>query len=379
MREPPDSNWETAGHVRTLVVLGATGAGIYLCYRMAVPFLPALTWALALAVLFTPFQHWLECKVRRPGAAAALAVILIGAMVVVPVFFVGQRLILEAARGAQTVQSKVDSGEWRRLLESQPRLKPWVDRIETEIDVPGTVRSAATGLSATAGAILKGSLMQILEFCLIFYLLFFMLRDRRAGLEALRSLSPLTAPEMKHILIRVGDTIHATIYGTLAVAAIQGLLGGLMFWALGLPGPLLWGVVMALLAIVPVLGAFVVWLPAAFFLVLEGHPGKAAILAAWGMLVVGTIDNLLRPMLVGNRLHLHTVLVFISVIGGLIVFGASGLILGPVVFTVTLVLLELWPHRAAVTAMKMMKTKPAAISRWENEGGPEGPEIGGNA
>ena len=375
MAELPENNWNTAGHVRTLVVLGATGAGVYLCYRMAVPFLPALTWALALGVLFAPFQLWLESKLKRPGMAAAVAVLLIGIMVVVPVFFVGQRLILEAARGAQAVQTKMDSGEWQRLLETQPQLKPWVDRIETEIDVPGSVRSAATWLSATAGPILKGSLMQLLGFCLIFYFLFFLLRDRRAGLEALRSISPLTEPEMNHLLIRVGDTIHATIYGTLAVSAIQGLLGGLMFWALGLPGPLLWGVIMALLAIVPVLGAFVIWLPAACFLVLDGHPGKAAILAVWGTLVVGTIDNLLRPVLVGNRLKLHTVLVFISVIGGLVVFGASGLILGPVVFAVTLVLLELWPHRAAVTAMRI---KPAAISRWENEGGPEGPEAGGN-
>lgn len=375
MTESTENNWNTAGHVRTLVVLGATLAGIYLCYRMALPFLAALTWALALAVLFTPFQKWLESRLKRPGMAAGVAVLLIGIMVVVPVFFVAQRLIREAAKGAQTVQTKVDSGEWQRLLDSQPQIKPWLDRIETEIDVPGSVRSAATWLSAAAGAIVKGSLMQVLGFCLIFYMLFFLLRDRREGLDAVRAISPLTKPEMDHLLIRIGDTINATIYGTLAVAAIQGLLGGLMFWALGLAGPLLWGVIMALLAIVPVLGAFVIWLPAAFFLVLDGHPGKAVILAVWGTLVVGTIDNLLRPILVGNRLKLHTVLVFISVIGGLIVFGSSGLILGPVVVTVTLVLLELWPHRSTV---KGSKVKAAVLSRRENEGGPAAPETGGS-
>jgi hypothetical protein len=371
--ENSHSNLNKADHVRTLVILGATGAGGYLCYRMALPFLPAVTWALALAVLFAPFQRWQEGRLKRPGMAAGVAVLLIGIMVVVPVLFVGQRLILEAARGAQLGQMKVDSGEWQRLLERQPHLKPWVDRVETEIDLPGTVRGAASWLSATAGSILKGSLFQIFGFCLIFYVLFFLLRDRQAGQVALRSLFPLTDSEMNHLLVRVGDTIHATIYGTLAVAAIQGLLGGLMFWALGLPGPLLWGVMMALLAIVPVLGAFVIWLPAACYLTLEGHPGKAAVLVLWGMLVVGTIDNLLRPIFVGNCLKLHTVLVFISVIGGLMVFGSSGLILGPVMFSVTLVLLELWPHRTATTAMRV---KPAALSRWENEGGPEGPEAG---
>jgi len=114
---------------------------------------------------------------------------------------------------------------------------------------------------------------------------------------------------------------------------------------LGLPAPLLWGVVMALLAVVPLLGAFVVWIPAAACLALEGSWGRALILALWGMLVVGTIDNVLRPILVGNRLKLHTVLVFVSVVGGVILFGPAGLLLGPMVLTVTMVLLEIWPRR----------------------------------
>jgi predicted PurR-regulated permease PerM len=118
-----------------------------------------------------------------------------------------------------------------------------------------------------------------------------------------------------------------------------------MFWWLGLPAPLLWGLVMAILAVVPVLGAFIVWVPAALFLVVEGSWGKALILTIWGVVVVGGIDNLLLPYLVGNRLKLHTILAFISVVGGLILFGASGLILGPVVLTITQVLLEIWRDR----------------------------------
>ncbi len=152
------------------------------------------------------------------------------------------------------------------------------------------------------------------------------------------------------------------------MAAVQGLLGGLMFAALGLPAPLLWGVVMALLAVVPVLGTFIVWIPASCFLALEGSWGKAVILILWGSLVVGTIDNLLRPVLVGKRLKIHTVPAFMSVIGGLVVFGASGLILGPVILTITIVLLELWPHRTPGDGR--MKSQPEEISRLENEGGP---------
>jgi predicted PurR-regulated permease PerM len=120
-----------------------------------------------------------------------------------------------------------------------------------------------------------------------------------------------------------------------------------MFWWLGLPAPLLWGLIMGALAIVPVLGAFVIWIPAALFLALEGQWGRAVILAVWGTIVVGGIDNLLYPILVGNRLKLHTIPTFIAIVGGLIVFGASGVILGPVTLTATVLLLERWRARSA--------------------------------
>lgn len=332
--------------VQTLVLLLATALAIYLCYRLALPFLSPLTWALALAVLFTPFQRWLERKLKRPGLAAAISVLVVGLVVAVPATFVGQQLIQEAAKGAEIVKAKVESGEWRRAIEAQPRFAPLADWIERKVDLPGAVKDLATWLTSTAGAIVRGSVIQVIGFCLTFYLLFYFLRDRSAVLEALRSLSPLSVVQMDRLFGRVADTIFATVYGTLAVSAVQGLLGGLMFWWLGLPVPLLWGVVMALLALLPVLGAFVVWIPAALFLMLEGSWEKALILTVWGGVVVGGIDNVLRPILLGDRLKLHTIVAFISVVGGLMLLGPSGLILGPVALTITTELLENWRKRA---------------------------------
>jgi predicted PurR-regulated permease PerM len=332
-------------HLQTLVLLAATASGIYLCYLMAGPFIPALAWALALAVLFAPFQRWLEAKLKRPSAAALIASLAIGVIVVVPAMFVGQQMVVQAAKGAERLESKIISGQWREALQREPRLTPLVNRIEQQIDLPGTVQRLTAWLSTTTGSIVKGSIFQVTGFFLIFYLLFFFLRDRHAALGSLRTLLPLTAAEMDRLFSRVGDTIHATVYGTLAVAGVQGLLGGLMFWWLDLPTPLLWGTVMALLAIVPVFGAFIIWIPAALFLGLDGEWSKALILTAWGVVVVGTVDNLLCPILVGKRLKQHTILAFISLVGGLIVFGPAGLILGPVVLTITMVLLEIWsPH-----------------------------------
>ena len=352
-------DWCSRRHVQSLVLMAVTAIGLYLCYRLAKPFLSALVWALALAVLFTPLQRWLESKLKRPSLAAGVSVLVIGLLVVVPATFVGQRLVLQAAKGAELIETKINSGEWRHALETQPRLAPLANSIEQEFDLPGTVKSLATWLSTTAGSIVKGSVLQAIGFCLTFYLLFYCLRDRDAALQSLRPLLPFSEMEMDRLFGRVGDAIYATVYGTLTVACVQGLLGGLMFWWLGLPAPLLWGVVMALLAVVPVLGAFIVWIPAALFLAVEGSWGKALILTVWGMMVVGTIDNLLYPILVGNRLKLHTILAFISVVGGLILFGPSGLILGPVALTITMMLLEIW--RSRTTAEAVVRVEPEEL------------------
>ncbi len=343
---PAAGEWGSRSQVQVLVLLVATAFGIFVCYKLALPFLPPLVWSAALAVLFAPFHGWLQSKVQHPGAAAGSAVLVVILIVAVPGTFVGHRLITESARGAEIVQKKVESGEWRQAIEAQPRLAPLAGWIEEKVDLPGTFRTLAAWLAAMAGSIVRGSVVQIIGFALTFYLLFYFLRDRRAALGSVRSLSPLAPLEMDRLFARIGDTIFATVYGTFAVAAVQGLLGGLMFWWLGLPTPLLWGVVMGLLAVVPVLGAFVVWIPAAIFLALEGSWGKGIILTVWGGVVVAGIDNVLYPMLVGSRLKMHTVLAFISVVGGLMLFGPSGLILGPVALTITVELLAIWRHRA---------------------------------
>jgi predicted PurR-regulated permease PerM len=343
---PGNRGWASPGRVQKVVLLLAIAFGSYLCYRMALPFLPALTWAVALTILFAPLHRWLEVKLQRANLAAAVSVLLVALIVVVPTTLLGQRLLQESVRGAAIIQTKVDTGEWRRALEAQPRLAPAAHWVERQVDLPGTVQTLTSWLTNQAGRLVQGSLVQLIGFCLTFYLFFYFLRDRKTALRSLRFLSPLSPAEMDHLFGRIEDTVFATVYGTLAVAAVQGFLGGLMFWWLGLPAPLLWGVVMGLLAVVPVLGAFIIWVPAALFLLLEGSWGKALLLTVWGAVVVGGIDNLLLPILVGNRLKQHTLLAFLSVVGGLMVFGTSGLILGPVVLTVTAVLLETWRDQA---------------------------------
>ena len=339
------SDWGSPLHVRALVLIVVTGAAVYMCYRLAEPFFPALAGTLALAVLFAPLHRWIESKLGRPNLSAAISILVIAIAVVVPATFVADRLVGEATRVAETMKATVESGEWRRAIEARPRIAPvgrWIDQY---LNLPGMLQTVASWLTDIASTLVRGSILQLIGVVLTFYMLFYFLRDRGAALESIRSHSPLAAADMNRLFGEILDTVRATVYGTFAVAAVQGVLGGLMFWWLGLPGPLLWGIVMGLLAVVPVLGAFVIWIPAAIFLALEGSEGKALLLAIWGTVVVGGIDNLLYPMLVGSRLKMHSVVALISIVGGLIVLGPSGLILGPVTFTATRVLLEIWGRR----------------------------------
>lgn len=345
---PPTSDgWVTRERALLLVLAVATGFAFYLCLEMARPFLPALAWALALAVVARPLHDGIAARVPHADVAAGLAVALVGVLLIVPTIFVGHQLAGELTQGIEQAQAGIETGRWRAAAERLPWLAPALRWVDENLDVRGEVPQALQALAGNFTALLRGSVWAIVQLLLTLFALYFFFRDRREILRRVRALVPLSEAETDQVFRRVSDTVHATVYGTLLVALIQGTLGGLMFWGLGLPAPVVWGAVMALLAVVPYLGAFVVWAPAAVVLALEGSWGKALILTAWGTIIVGLIDNLLYPVFVGQRLRLHTLLAFLAIVGGLVVFGASGVVLGPVVLAITIALVDVWQRRTA--------------------------------
>lgn len=404
------------------VLVIATVIVFWLCYWVVVPFLPALAWGLALAVIAAPIHRQIQRITSRSDLAAGLSVALVVVVIIAPVVFVSNTLFQEAQKTATTVREKLESGEWRRRLESDERLKPVVDWLSTNLfgeeasgptdesaeagaesppdgdasqassppasgdeaaaqqprdkgrnlsaallpltaDAHAAPRStlvrglsgsggqmtgrAISMVSAGLGAAVAGSVWIGMQLFITLMCLFYFLRDRQNVLAAVRSLMPLSPREADEVFSQVDDAIHATIFGSLMVALVQGCLGGLMFWFLGIPSPVLWGAVMGLLAVVPVLGTFVIWGPTAAYLALQGDWGKALTLVAWGGIAIGLIDNLLYPYLVGKRLRFHTILVFFATVGGLAQFGASGIILGPLILATGGALLEIWRRRTA--------------------------------
>ena len=330
----------------------------YACWLIARPFFAPLVWGGVLALVTHPLHGWISARVHRPNLAAGLAVAVIALGIVIPVLGIAASVAHEARKGAEVLSAGELRARWDGIKRANPRLAPVLERLEKELpggggaparEGQGTGASEAEedtrGTTGGRGLVSK-TIRGGTEFLITFFVLFFLFRDRDAVRRALVDLMPMPRRRAERVLRRVADAVWGTTYGTLVVAAVQGVLGGLMFWFLGLPAPVLWGVVMGLLALVPVLGAFVVWVPAAAFLALEGSWGKALILTAWGAVVIGLVDNLLYPSLVAGRLRLHTLVVFIAILGGLSLFGASGLFLGPALVTFALEMRRIWRVRA---------------------------------
>jgi predicted PurR-regulated permease PerM len=314
---------------------------------LALPFLSALTWALVLAIVLMPFHRLMERHVRSPATAALLTATGSALLICLPIALVVQQLAREAARGAVYVEEFLRRWDAGEIAPAYPGIARVISWLIDNLDPAGSFAALSEWLTGNSASFVLGSIGQAITLALTFYLLFYFLRDREQILAAAEDMSPLEPDENLQIRNRFAETVHATLVGTVLVAAVQGTLGGLMFWWLGLPTPVFWGLVMGLLAIVPVLGAFVVWIPAAIYLAFEGRWLDALLLTCWGGVIVAGIDNLLYPVLVGNKLRLHTVLTFIGAVGGIVLFGAAGLVLGPAIIAVTLTLVGIARKRLA--------------------------------
>ena len=324
-----------------------TASGVYLCYRLARPCIPALVWAGALAPIFTPLQRWMEARGKRPNLAAICSLAIIGLLVVVPATWFAQKLAEQATSVPENIQKQIAAGKWHMRGDEHPHLAHFVAWVEQQVSSPENASMATTWLKTVISRLIKESAIAAVQVCLTLYFLFYFLRDRVRVLKAIRWFLPLSESDIDTVFSRVNDTIHATLYGMLALSVLQGLLGGLMFWWLGVPSPWFWAMVAAVFAFVPVLDTFVLWLPAAVYLGLEGRWGETLVVAALGSLLVRGIENFLYPVLVRNRLKVPSVAIFVALVGGLFLFGWSGLVLGPVIITVTSALLDICAKRFA--------------------------------
>ena len=334
-------------------LLVLTALAVYFCWLMIQPFLTAVTWAIALAVIAHPLYDELEKRLGRPNLAAFLSVVLVTAILIIPGFLVIEGAVREAASGLRALQAYLTSDQWKAALSESHRFGRLVSWLDSYLDLGETAKSMASAVSMRAPKVLAASVQSVALLVITLFTLFYFFRDHRHIISGMIRFLPLPNREIEMLLRGTADAIHATIYGRFTVAAVQGCLGGLMFWILGIHAPLLWALLMMLFSLVPMLGAFIIWVPAAIILLVQGSWIKALILTLWGAFVIGLIDNLLYPLIVGDRLQLHSLLVFFSALGGIAAFGTSGIVLGPVILSITLGLIQLWRRRISAAAAEM--------------------------
>ena len=333
--------------VQAIALIAATGVSLYLCYLLVQPFIPALSWGLALAVVGYPLHKVICRRIPHATISAAITVLVILVAIIGPITFVTKMLVQQVMDTAVLVRDALESGTWRQALEREPHVAAVAGWLESAVSLDDAVPRLVKALEQWAPTVVAGSVAALMQLFITVLVLFYFFRDKRDLAADARSYLPLSERETDRVIRRITDTIHATVFGSLTVAVVQGFMGGLMFWLLGLPAPVVWGAVMAVLATIPVAGTFVVWAPTAVFLALTGSWVKALILAGWGAVAIGLIDNFLYPVLVGRRLSFHPLPVFFSIVGGLSAFGAAGLVLGPLALSITAALLEVLRRRTS--------------------------------
>lgn len=305
------------------------------------PFYGAVFWGTILAIIFQPVQRRVEARLNhRRGWAAAITLILILFIVILPMSLLTGALVQEGSNIYQRISSgTLDFGGYlEQVVNALPSFaRDFLERFGLT-DLAGVqervseyAMSGSQYLATKAFSIGQNTFQFLISFAIMLYLLFFLLRDGREVAAAVRRAIPLGEIYKQHLLAKFTTVIKATVKGNIAVAAIQGALGGFIFWVLGLQGALLWGVLMAVLSLLPAVGASLIWGPVAIYFAATGALWEAAILTAFGAVVIGLADNVLRPILVGKDTKLPDYVILISTLGGLALFGLNGFVIGPLV------------------------------------------------
>jgi len=326
----------------TLIFYGVVLLLGYLLLRVFQPFFGPLGWAAVLAICVYPWNEKLVSRLGR-NRAATITTLAVTVLIIGPGLIVLTAFVREARAALGELDREVLMGQFVWVAATWNRIRAYIPGAHA-LDLASLVNQASANVAGFLGARIGGLLADLAVF--VFHLfvtlfaLYFLLRDASAIMRAIRRALPFDGPRRERMIRQTGDLVFASVTSGLLIASIQGFLGGLLFAGLGLNAPVFWGVVMGFFALLPFFGTWVVWLPAALWLASTGQITKAIVLAAIGAAVVGTVDNVLRPALLAGRARMNGLLMFVSLLGGVSVFGLLGLVLGPLVVALAAGLLE---------------------------------------
>jgi predicted PurR-regulated permease PerM len=352
--------------VSQLVFYGMVALVLWLAYQVVQPFLVEIGWAMVLAICLDPIRERLAGRFG-PTRTALLLTLMVVVLLVLPVLFVSTTLMSEGATAVAYLDGQLKNGAgasawlhdaWQWLRNKLPGLPPEEEAIAKFTSSIGT---AATFVAGSAGGVLKGVVGFLFSLVMTLALLFFLIRDWPAIAAAVHRALPFEPAQNEHLVAMTRALVSASVVATLAIAAIQAVIGGATFALLGIPGAVLWGVMIGFLALLPVGGATFVWLPAAVWLLLSGSVTRGMVLLFVGIVILGNVDNLLRPLLLSGKAQVSTPVLIISLLGGLGAFGFIGIVIGPLVAALLTALLQSY-HAALTESEQARLTKDAVPS-----------------
>lgn len=342
----PFMKWE---YIITLLLSLLIG---YLMYLVMFPFFIPIFWAIVLVILFNPYYEWLLKKVtRKKGLASLIACVTIAVFLIVPMTIIGAALANELFNlyaWAENYLADITARAHKSPVFIFPTIEKYLGGYIdiSGLDIRGIFVNMVKEGAGFAGEGLQGFIKGFAGFFfnlfLAFFTMFFLFRDGDKLFSIVRDLIPISNHHKDKIIARNRGVISATIYGGVLVGAIQGALGGLAFWFLGLPAAILWAFVMFLFSFLPSVGSAMVWGPAAVYLIIKGSYLPSLALVLWGIFVIGLVDNLLRPIIVSGKTNLHPLLLFFSILGAVNAFGFIGIIAGPLILSIGQAMVEIY-------------------------------------
>jgi predicted PurR-regulated permease PerM len=352
-----ERNASTSDQVTTVLSYGALLLLGYLVYGITAPFLVPLAWSAVLAIFFYPLHQSL-LKRLKPNLAATVSTMAVTFLLIVPaivVLFYTTKQAIDAGAKAQVVLQSPDKAMPTQMLDwVKAQLPDSMQDADLSDPVKRGAEKVAGFLAAKVGALVKNIFAFFLDLFVLLFALFFMFRDGEEISQVMRHLLPFDPNIQEDMMRESKELIFASVAVGLLIAAIQGALGGLAFTLVGIGTGIFWGVLMGFFSLVPVVGSALIWVPAALWLALTGHVwrGLLVLLICGG--VAGVADNIIRPLLLRNRTHLNELLLFISVLGGIEVFGLLGLVAGPTILAAAMGIFRVYTqHRDTLEAARV--------------------------
>lgn len=340
-------------HSSHWVLIAALLAAGYACYLLLEPYISSIMMAFIISLLMFPLHQWIERKLpTHPNLSSLLSCIALTFIIVLPLLAVFAAIVQQGSVASQSIYQWVTGGGIQTFFQH-----PWIVKLlelANEYLPFGTIEPKkiaeelaqfaskfGSNLVAISAKILGDATNFLMNFLLMLFVLFFLLRDHDKIIHTLRHIMPLSRSQEDKLLEEIEKVSKSAVLGSFLTAIAQGVAGGIGMWICGFAG-LFWGTMFAFASFIPIVGTALIWIPATAFLLITGDTGWGVFLAIWSIAFVGSIDNILRPLLMQGSAGMNTLMIFFSLLGGIHLFGLIGLIYGPLIFAITIVLFNIY-------------------------------------